>query len=199
MSAAEREVREILRARRANTRTLQIPAMLAGTFPVPTSVSANTTGASATVRGTRYVVEVFTDGTNAVFSLEGSEDNTNWRTVYDRLTGTGISIEATGAGIYSAPFAEAFPYYRYNVTTDVNISFLPYLVDSSLDLLIEYKTLELIYQDHVGDERVDRKYDAALMKFEKLLSTLAADVDADGDGTVDDEEQDALPVRRVFR
>ena len=198
MSAAERETREILRARKTNTRTLQIPQMLAGTYSAPTSVSGDTQGESKAIRGTRFVVETFTDST-AAFILEGSEDNTNWRTVYDRLTGTGIRIDVTGAGIYSAPFAESYPYYRYNVVTDANVSFLVYLVDSSLDLLIEYKTLELIYQDYLDDDRVSRKYDAAVTKFEKLLSTLAADVDTDGDGAIGPEDEDATPIRRMYR
>lgn len=199
LSAAERETRELLRARKANTRQLQLPQMLAGTYPVPTSVSADATGDTCQIRGSRFVVEIFTDDTNAVFTLEGSEDETNWRTVYDRMTGTGIRIEAFGAGIYSAPFAESYPYYRYTVTTSAAVSHLPYLVDSSLDLLIEYKTLELIYQDFLGDDLIDRKHDAAVQKFERLMATLAADVDIDGDGTVDTEERDALPVRRVYR
>lgn len=199
LSAAEREVRELFRSKKINTRQMQVPQMLVGDYKTPTTKATDADGSSTSVSGTRFVVEVLTDDSLSTFTLEGSEDGTNWKQVYDRITGTYISIEPTGAGIYSAPFAESYPYYRYRLTTDASVTFLCYLVDASIDLLIEYKTLELIYEDGLGDDKVDRKYEYAVQKFSTLLATISADVDIDGDGSIDSEEQSAQQVTRLHR
>ena len=199
LSAAERELREYLRMHDTLSRQLQIPQMLVGDYKTPSEVSSDANGDSKQIKGTRFVCEVLTDDTMATFSLEGSEDGTTWRGVYDRITGRQITIEPTGAGIYSAPFAESYPYYRYTVTTDAAVSFYCYLVDGSVDLLIEYKCLELIYQDSLGDDRVDMKHDNAKNKFNELIKNFRAAVDTDGDGAVDTEEQEARPVNKAFR
>lgn len=199
LSAAEREVRELLRSKDTKTRQLQVPQMLVGTYAVLTTKASDTTGDSRSLSGTRYVVECFTDDTSAVFKLQGSEDGTNWRSVQDRITGTDVVIEPTGAGIYSAPFAESYPYYRYILETDSSVSFLVYLVDGSFDLLIGYKALELLYEDNLGEDRVNNKHEQAAMKFQKLFDKLVADVDLDEDGTVDSDERDSKQVHRLYR
>jgi hypothetical protein len=183
-------VADDLRRRGVDTGRLQSPTMLVGTtqYERVTKSSNYTGGAVASVAASsRLVVEVDTGGF-ATFKLEGSKDQTVWRRLNSVVTGQELAIQVNDAGTYSGRFFESYPYYRVALETDESITFTAYLVDASVDMLVEYRALEdgfFLVLDI--DERTQQLYDAARERYSELVNSIKAEYDHDGDGVPDTE------------
>jgi hypothetical protein len=181
-------VADDLRRRGVDTARLQAPVMLVGTSlygRVTKSTDYTGDAMTAVVASSRLVIEVDSGG-YASFKLEGSKDKITWRRLNSVVTGQALEIEVNEEGTYSARFFEQYPYYRIVLTTDEAITFTAYLVDASVDMLVEYRALQdgmFLVLDI--DDRTQQLYDASRERYDELVNSIKAEYDTDGDGTPD--------------
>lgn len=183
-------VADDLRRRGVDTGQLQSPTMLVGSTQYErVTKSANYTGdaTAKVVASSRLVIEVDSGG-YAEFYLEGSKDQITWRRLNSVVTGQTLQIQVNDAGTYSGRFFESYDYYRVVLVTDEAVTFTAYLVDASVDMLVEYRALEdgfFLVLDI--DERTQQLYDAARERYSELVNSIKAEYDQDGDGVPDTE------------
>lgn len=178
-----------LRSRGVDTSRLMPPTMLNSDtlYGESTETADKTFSAVTAVNVGRMVVEV-TSGGPSVFTLEGSKDGTTYFSIRDISTGTEAALDCPGAGLYSFTFFEQYSYFKLSVETDDPVTFRAYLIDTSLDELIIFKTLETgLFLVLDADDRAKDMYDRARVKYEELATSLKFRYDADGDGSDDGE------------
>jgi hypothetical protein len=135
----------------------------------------------------RLVVNVNAIDGEFVFSIDGSNDNTN----FDQIT----SITASVAGERSIKFNNQYKFYRYRAlkVSGTTTTFTTYLVETVWDNLIIYRSFEIIFSDFRKSQndswdllvqQYAKKYDGEINAAKYLF-------DADDDGTIADGEEQA--------
>lgn len=143
----------------------------------------------------RLAVEVTAfSGANKTLTLEGSNDNSTWETIYT------VTISETGNDYYDLP--AAYAYYRTNLATSSGaVTAKVYLTETSFDTLFVYKTLELILQSFVKNEgdQFSIKRDYFAREYREKLSSLKSLYDVDLSGTVDTGETNETTSITYYR
>jgi len=181
-------VSDDLRRRGVDPSRLMPATQLVGTDLYERVTKSSFTGdAVACSAASRVVVEVDSEEF-CTFYLEGSKDETIWRRIRSTITPDALRIEVSGAGTFSQRFAEQYPYYRLVMTSDDDIIFTAYLVDDSATRLIEFKAIEeAMFLVLDLDTRTQQLYDASREQYSRLIESIKAAYDSDGDGTPDTE------------
>lgn len=195
LAAATYTLGRDLRARGYDVSRLQTPLMFddADDFTVVTKTADYTSEELEAVNETRFVVKADTD-TQSTFTLEGSDDETIWRSIPD-MTGADISLSTNGAGTYSALFIDRYKYLRYKLATSASITYTVYLIDPAVDSLIMDKAVELLLLPFIDkDTTIQSVYERACEAYRTGLQALVTDYETD-DGVVTDVKN----VVRLFR
>lgn len=118
--------------------------------------------------------------------LDGSNDNINWSEI------TSITITA-GSGDLSATFSSLYLYYRYRVVinTSLTLSASIYMVETSFDKLLIFKSLEILFRalsKAVGD-MFDNKSKIYQNDYDMLLKEFKYAYDEDDSQSIEIDEE----------
>lgn len=203
LRASTYELEETLRARGFAPSRLQPPLMFDALDAYVTATkSADYSSASLECSGTesRFVVETTNDAA-ALFTLEGSPDNTNWMPVRD-IYGTTCNLTTSTAGVYTSLFLTRFPFYRMIITTSESVTYRAYLTDSGPDKTIRSRAMYFLFVPFADkDSNLASLADVALEEYRSAMDSAVFSVtlDTDGDGIGDTDVYDVQPFVRWRR
>lgn len=144
----------------------------------------------------RLVVDV-SNVTSATFYLDGSNDNTNWNR-FEEIDGTQFTLPVTDIGLHSKLFVDAYSYIRYGISGEATYSI--YIVDTAFDLLIMYKTLELISMGKLGyDGAAEVLYEQSKSIYNSMINNIRFDYDVNNDGSVDTLDKNVVKHYTIAR
>lgn len=131
-----------LNKRNIDTRLIMVPLYLSNNISLDSNYTGEWIPAQRFNRVRRFVIkkEISENSGDNYFILEGTNDLEHYAVI--------TTIKNTdGAGTLSQLFDAEYKYYRYKLTVDTSISFTGsiYLVETTFDDLIIYKTLQKIF------------------------------------------------------
>lgn len=161
-----------------NLASFQIPVMMNTTEAYQkTTFTQNTIGTAVSAKNAmRLVVWSGTTPVGEVkVKLEGSYDESLWIPILD-ITDQLLEVYISSDSFYSGLFNTKYPYYRYEVITDESVDLAIFLLDTSVDELIRWKTLELGMLEIIEpDSRSGEIYNVASRSYVQKLTSLRAD------------------------
>lgn len=182
LDSALEEVIDYLRDIGISRRQVYIPRMFDSLdlFQTRAVSAAHTSPAiQPTVNETRFVLTVASRTAPATITIEGSDDGSNW------FTTATLSIDGE-PGTFSTRLLDGSQYVRYTISPEDDITYSPFLVDTSLDLSIIYKACEIVLFPHInGDSNADEMYHEVRQLYAQSMSKVIADIDTDNDGSID--------------
>jgi len=158
----------------------------------------------------RLVIDVTDITDNAVFTLQGTDDDgTNYYDISliddsnNSATTKTISAEATGNDANSYIITRPYKKYRLKlVSIGTTITYSAYMIEEIYTTLHRDKTRSNIYQSLMAEQGDvwEGKYRQYLDKYEQRLSSARFIIDNDDDGTISQAEGDMdIATNIVFR
>jgi hypothetical protein len=139
----------------------------------------------------RFCFDMKTDVQCSV-TLYGSNDNSTFVQV-SGISGEPFILNVSGIGLHSAIFPETFKYYKYYLDSEnAPVEYSAFLVDTSLDLLIIYRTIVNVLSPVLSDNSsILAIYKNFKELYEIELSNLNIPYDADESGIIEATETKA--------
>jgi hypothetical protein len=169
---------------------VMIPANFSETL---ITITGNTTSDSKYVDRINQVLRIVVKksscsvgSVNEKIYLDGSQDGTIWD------EGIAVVSLTAGAGELSSAYTLSYPYYRYRavVATSINFTGYIYLIETTFDHLIIYKTLEILFGGLFKsvDDANDKMKNYWKSNYDDILATLKYAYDMDDSGTIESTE-----------
>lgn len=133
------------------------------------------------------------------FELQGSRDETTWRTIDSLVSNSGISLSTMVESENVDLFVSKYEYVRLVVTTSVSVTFTAFVVDATLDMLVMYKMLHLGCLPYAGNPEADEMILNAKSMYSSTLQSLSIDTDIDGDMAIESGEENTQPIAIGYR
>jgi len=201
--AAAMQVEQDVRARGNNPASLMVPIQLNGDVDQyqQTAITSDTTYDSITpYNANRVVIDISSIGSGEVtFTLEGSRDDSIWRTIKSVVTDRDLSIKTYSDSEETDLFVTKYEYLRLKVETSVSVTFTAFVLDATPDLLTAYKTIVLGSMPYAGNEEADALIADFNQMYLMTLQSLSTDTDTDEDGEIEDGEDDTQPQMIGYR
>lgn len=176
-----------LTKRNIDTRLIMVPLYLCQDISLNSSYTGDWVEAQRKNRVRRFVIKKLTsinDGDN-YFILEGSNDKNTVKNI--------LSIKLTNdSGTLTQTFNEEYKYYRFRLEVDTSVEFTGslYLVETSFDDLIIFKSLQKIFTSLTRKE--DDNFAVKMRLYEKEfydeLANLSYSYDINESGTIEENE-----------
>ena len=183
LPTATKAVAQDLRRRGINTSRVYLPRMFdeLDNFEL-VEKTANYISASIEPQGseTRFVAyrPAGLDYRACTFTVQGSQDDTIW---IDLET-----VEADPTGLVTIDYSEKMPYIRYHLSTEGFVKYSPFIVDVAYDEMIRVKVILTALLPHLRpDGAFTVIYKELYEHYNFLLNKPVADMDMDGDGTIE--------------
>ena len=192
--AAALQVEQDMRARGNDPASLMVAISLveADDYAQKTITATTTYDGITPYNANRLVVDITAITDEATFTLEGSRDDTTYRAIESSVDGKAVKIVTQSDSEYVDFFTSKYEYVRLKVVTSSSLTFTAFVIDATLDMLTMYKMIEIGAMPYAGNPEADELSAYAKAMYSQTIQSLTIDADVDGDGEIEDGEDNSV-------